>query len=159
MDWWAGWFAISAYKPLDNASWMLQRATDLPLLSRPGDVDNGLTSTLQHSVERPWLPSNPDGHDPCNRRLMLYINPRSWCYRIQTTSIFNKLDPCKTHPCHRCELQRALCYIAGSIMKPGSAQCIGEDDVGTVIQDVPVCPLTPALSRGPWTVVALHGTG
>ena len=39
VDWWAGWFAIFACKPLDSANWMLREATDLPLLSRPYVAD------------------------------------------------------------------------------------------------------------------------
>ena len=97
-DWWDGWFAIYASKPSGNVNWMLRGATDLPLLSRHGDEDNGPISTLQPFAGQPWLPSNPGKHDHCNWRWMRYINPRNWHYQTRTTSIFSRLDPCKTQP-------------------------------------------------------------
>ena len=54
VDWRDGWFAIYASKPSGNVNWMLRGATDLPLLSRPGDVDNGPISTLQPFAGQPW---------------------------------------------------------------------------------------------------------
>ena len=50
--------ATFASKPSGNANWMLQGATDLPLLSRPGDVVNGHISIRQPLAGRPWPPLN-----------------------------------------------------------------------------------------------------
>ena len=111
VDWWDGWFAIYASKPSGNVNWMLRGATDLPLLSRRGDEDNGPISTLQPFAGQPWPPSNPGRHGHCNWRWMRYINPRTWHYQTQTTSIFSRLDQCKTHLCRRCGLQRVSCWI------------------------------------------------
>ena len=80
-----------ASKPSGNVNWMLQGATDLPLLSRPGDVDNGPISTQQPFAGQPWPPSNPGDQDRCNWHWMHYISPRIWHYQIQTTSIFSTM--------------------------------------------------------------------
>ena len=111
-----GWFAIYASKPSGNVNWMLRGATDLPLLSRRGDVDNG---TLQPFARQPWPPSKSGGRNRCNWRWMHCINPRNWHYQTQTTSIFSRLDPCKTHLRRRCGLQHVPCCIEGSTMNLG----------------------------------------